>query len=374
MIKVVFLIRSLNRGGTERQLATLVSLLDRSRFDLTILTFYPEGYFAKEILDKDISVISLDKSGRWEVIGFLWRLLTQLRRIKPHIVYSFLVEPNLLTAFLKPFAHATKIAWGIRASNVDLEHYDWFARLNFKLQVFFFRFADLIIFNSYAARDYHFAAGFSKQNTSVIHGGVDIEIFKPDRPAGRSLRAEWGIDEDAILIGLAARLDPMKDHPTFIKAAALVAQHNQDARFVCVGGGPPKYSAQLCSLAEENQISDRFVWAGQRDDMRAVYNALDMVCSSSAFGEGLPNAIAEAMACGIPCVVTDVGDSALLVGDTGIVVPPNNVQALADGLSKCIDMLRSGQTANPRLRITENFDSVSMAKRTDAALTSLIQR
>ncbi len=373
MTRVVFLIRSLEQGGTERQLATLVRSLDRSRFDLTVLTFYPGGYFAKEIYDHDTPVISLQKKARWDVIGFFWRLVTELRRIKPDIIYSFLVEPNLLTPFMKPFARGAKVAWGIRASNVQLEHYDWFARLNFKLQVFFSRFADLIIFNSYAARDYHFARGFATRNTAVIHGGIDTEVFKPDRPAGRSLRAEWGIDPDAILIGLVARLDPIKDHVTFILAAALVAQHNKDTRFVCVGSGPAKYSAQLRTLTDKVQISDRFTWAGERDDMPAVYNAMDIVCSSS-ISESLPNSIGEAMACGIPCVVTDVGDSALLVGDDGIVAPPNNSQALADGLSKCIDNLRKGQAGNPRLHITENFDLVRMVKRTEAALTSLIER
>jgi glycosyltransferase involved in cell wall biosynthesis len=373
MIKVVFLIRSLNRGGTERQLATLARLLDRNRFDLTVLTFYEGGYFAREILDNDVPVISLRKRGRWDVIGFFWRLLTQLRRIKPHVIYSFLVEPNLVTAFLKPFSSGTRIAWGIRASNVDFEYYDWFARLNFKLQIFFSRCADLIIFNSNAGRDYHLAQGFSARNTVVIPGGVDTEFFKPDRWAGSSLRAEWGIDPAAILIGLIARLDPIKGHPAFIKAAALVAQQYQNVHFVCVGGGPEKYSAHLRSLADKNQVSDRFGWAGERDDMPGVYNAMDIVCSSS-LSESLPNAVAEAMACGIPCVVTDVGDSALLVGETGIAVPPGNPQALAEGLSKCIGMLRHEHMVNPRLRIIERFDCVTMTNRTETALTELTQQ
>lgn len=373
MTRVVFLIRSLNRGGAERELAVLARSLDRSRFDLTVLTFYPEGHFAKEIYDHGIPVISLQKKSRWDVIRFFWRLVTELRRIQPHIIYSFLVEPNLLTIFVRPFLRRTKMVWGIRASNMDLEHYDWFARLNFKLQVFFSGFADLIIFNAHAARDYHFARGFAARNTTVIHQGIDTEIFKPRRLAGSELRTEWGIDPNAILIGVIARLDPMKDHATFIKAAGWVAQQNKDARFVCVGGGPAKYDSQLRLLADQEQISDRVTWAGARDDMWAVYNAMDIACSSSAFGEGLPNAVAEAMACGIPCVVTDVGDSALLVGDIGIVVPPNNAQALADGLTRCIDMLRSAQISNPRLRITENFDSATMAQRTDAALSALVE-
>lgn len=373
MTRVVVLVRSLNRGGTERQVLTLARSVDRNRFDLTVLTFYPGGDLAPLLEAGDIPVISLQKEGRWDVIGFFWRLVKQVRGFKPDIVYSFLVEPNLLSPFLKPFSPGAKVVWGIRASNMQLQHYDWFARLNFRLQVCCSRFADLIIFNSDAARDYHLAQGFSMRNTVVIHPGVDTEVFKPDRSAGSPLRTEWGIDPDAILIGLVARLDPIKDHRTFIRAAGLVARLNQNARFVCVGGGPATYSAELRSLADENQLSDRLIWTGERDDMAAVYNAMDLVCSSS-LGESLPNAIAEAMACGIPCVVTDVGDSAFLVGDNGLVVPPNNPQALADGLSKCIDLLRSGHRLDPRSRITGNFDSVTMTNRTETALNALIRQ
>src|SRR4051812_1065945 len=99
MIRVVFLIRSLNVGGTERQLATLVRSLDRNRFHLTVLTFYDEGKLAKDLCHDDYAVVSLQKKARWDVVGFGWRLVTQLRRIKPDIIYSFLVEPNLLTIF-----------------------------------------------------------------------------------------------------------------------------------------------------------------------------------------------------------------------------------------------------------------------------------
>jgi len=154
MIRVVFLIRSLNRGGAERELAILARSLDKKLFDITVVTFYPGGYFAGDISRSGIPVISLDKKGRWDLVRFFWRLKNEVRRIKPDIVYSVLVEPNLLAPFLKTFSPRPKIIWGIRASNVRLEHYDWFARLNFKLQAFCSRFADLIISNSHAGRDY----------------------------------------------------------------------------------------------------------------------------------------------------------------------------------------------------------------------------
>jgi glycosyltransferase involved in cell wall biosynthesis len=253
---------------------------------------------------------------------------------------------------------------------MELKHYDWFVRMNFRLQRLASRFADLIIANSEAGREYHLARGIPGRKCIVIHGGVDIDQFKPDRESGKRIREAWGVAEDTLLIGLVARLDPMKDHPTFLKAAALLSRNRADVRFVCVGNGPEDYVAKLHRLAEESGISNRVIWAGERDDMPAVYNALDIACSSSV-SEGLPNAIAEAMACGVPCVVTDVGDSALLVGDSGIVVPPNDPQALADGLTECLNLLPSKQRPNPRLRIQEKFGVGQLKNETEAVLTAL---
>ena len=154
----------------------------------------------------------------------------------------------------------------------------------------------------------------------------------------------------------------------------LLSRDRADLSFVCVGTGGEDYAASLRRLADEYEITDRLIWAGARADMPAVYNALDLACSSSSFGEGLPNALAEAMACGVPCVVTDVGDSALLVGDTGIVVPPNDPQALADGLALCVAMLASKQKLNPRARIEERFGVSQLKNETEAVLTALATR
>ena len=151
---------------------------------------------------------------------------------------------------------------------------------------------------------------------AVIPNGIDTSRFREMPGSGARLRALWGVRDDQILIGLVGRLDYMKDHPTFLRAAAKLTHHNDSVRFVCVGGGPISYAAQLKDLSSELGLHDRIVWAGDQDDMPSVYSALDLLVSSSS-GEGFSNVIGEAMACGVPCVVTDVGDSALIVGETG---------------------------------------------------------
>jgi glycosyltransferase involved in cell wall biosynthesis len=374
MIRIAFLIRSMGYGGAERQLATLARALDRKLFDVTVIIFYSGGHFLRELENSNVRLICLDKRGRWDVVRFLWRLTGELKRLDPDILHSYLVDPNLVALSLKPLLRSTRVVWGIRASNVELQRYGWLPRLTFRLQCFAARFVDLIIVNSEAGRAYHVARGFPASKCIVIPGGFDTEQFKPNRELRKQLRSEWGVAENETLIGRVGRLDPMKDHSTFLKAAAMVSRDRSDIRFVCVGDGPKVYAAKLRRLAVESRIADRVIWAGMRTDMPAVYNGLDIACSSSAYGEGFPNTIGEAMACGVPCVATDVGDSTLLVGDSGIIVPPNDPAALASGLMKCISGLTSEQRPNPRLRIGQNFGIGRLVRETEAALQALWEK
>jgi glycosyltransferase involved in cell wall biosynthesis len=373
MTKLAFLIRSVDYGGAERHLLTLSRFLDKERFAVTVLYFYPGGRLENELRESGVRLIALDKKGRWDLLGFLWRLIRQLRALRPEVLHSFLVEPNLLGVILKPLLPGTKIIWGVRASVIDFANYDWLARLNFRLQSFFSRFADLIIFNSEAGRAHHLSEGFPAGKSLVIYNGIDTERFKPERVAGRKLRAELGIPEEARLIGHVARLDPVKDHDTFLKAAALLCRERSDVRFLMVGGGPEESVARLQTLASELGIRERVIWAGARARMTDVYNALDVFASSS-LSEGFPNVIGEAMACGVPCVVTDAGDSSLIVGDTGIVIAPQSPDALAGGLGSILqrDLKELGERA--RGRINDRFAVARMIEETERAITDCLKR
>ncbi|HAA32550.1 MAG TPA: group 1 glycosyl transferase, partial [Cyanobacteria bacterium UBA8553] len=318
MNKIAFLIPSLERGGAERQLVNLVKALDKKDFDITVLCFYPDGPLEKDLEHSGVKIISLEKRGRWDIFSFLGRLIHQLKHLQPNVLHGYLSEPNLVMIFIKPFFPSIQMIWGVRASELNLSHYDWLARLLFPLECFLSRFADLIIFNSHAGRTYHLAHGFPANKAVVIPNGIDTERFKPDSEARVKIRSEWGISEETVLIGLVGRLDRMKDHPTFLKAAALLCQERQDIGFVCVGSGAQDYAQELYHLAEQLNIAEKVIWTGTRADTPAVYNALD-IASSSSSSEGFANVIGEAMACGISCVVTDVGDSAWIVGDVGIV-------------------------------------------------------
>jgi glycosyltransferase involved in cell wall biosynthesis len=250
-----------------------------------------------------------------------------------------MAESNIIAILLKPFFPATRIIWGIRCSKMNMDHYDWLSHLLSKIDIFLFRFADLIIINSHAGKKYLLSCGFSDKKMVVVPNGIDTNRFQPDQEAGIKVRSEWGISNQTILIGLVGRLDPQKDHPNFLKAAALLCQQYENLQFICVGSGnDSSYIAGIYQLTEDLGISKQVIWAGRRTDMPAVHNALNIAVSASAFGEGFGNTIGEAMACGVLCVVTDVGDSAWIVGDTGVVVPPDDSEALAAGIRELIEL------------------------------------
>ena len=370
---MTFLTHSLvTYGGAQRQLVILARGLRERGHDVAVAVFYPGGPLEDELHSAGVEVRVLDKRGRWDVFGFSLRLVRFLRKRDPDILHGYLGVPNVLSVLLKPLLPRVKMVWGLRASDVDFDHYDWLSRLLSRAERRLSRFADIIIVNSYAGREYAVTRGFPKHKMVVISNGIDTERFYPDPEARRRVRAEWGVSGDEKLIGLVGRLDPMKDHPTFLRAAALLTQ-DEDVRYVCVGDGKAGYRQELRTLARDLDLDERLIWTGTRADMPSVYTALDIATSSSAYGEGFPNVVGEAMACGLPCVVTDVGDSARIVGETGVVVPPRNPAALAEGLRTALDRLRGDNSYPARARVTRHFSVQSLILDTERALAGVTE-
>ncbi len=364
---ITLLIQSLAYGGSERQLVVLARELHKRKRSVVVAVFYPGGPLEKELREAGVSVRGLNKQGRWDVIRFLLRFVRFLYQEKPDTLYGFFGTPNLLMALFKPVFPRTRMVWGVRGSNLDFTRYDWLAGLHYEVERRLSRFADLIIVNSRAGLDHAVANGFPKNKMVVIPNGIDTERFRPDPGARGRVRAEWGVTESEKLIGLVGRLHPMKDHPIFLRAAATLLQEREDVRFVCVGDGPAEYRRKLHMLGEELGLGRRLIWVGARGDMPAVYNAFD-IATSSSYGEGFPNVIGEAMACGVPCVVTDAGDSAWIVGETGVVVPPKNPEALAAGWKVSLARDRSQAALKARLRVEENFSVEQMVEQTEKAI------
>jgi len=373
---IFFLIRSLNIGGTERQLVELVKGLDKNTYEITVGLFYDEGILREELIAiKGVKYLPLFKSGRWDYFRFGAWLIIALRRLKPHILYSFLPDANLLGLILGKIARVKRIVWGVRASNMDVSRYDWLAVVSLRMSALLSRFPDAIIANSFGGIKFHRNIGYNTNRMMIIQNGIDIDRFKPDHLSRLKLRDEWGIDKNSVLIGIVGRLDPMKDHETFLKAAAIFLKKDNNICFVCVGDGDEFYMEKLCDLSNALGATESVIWVGSRYDMPGVYNAFDMLTLSSC-GEGFPNVVGEAMACGVPCVVTDVGDSAIIVGETGIVVPSKDPQALADGWRIMLKRLNDKSYSikeMARARIVSHYSSEIFIQKTSKKFLDLLR-
>lgn len=364
-MKIFFLSRGLNYGGAERQLVILANELARRRHDVVIATYYSGGALAKELSER-VRLIELGKRSRWHLLSFYFRLLRIVRREQPDVLHAWgMITPNLITTLVHFFYRRARLFWCVPSSNLDgfFEAVEWTAswfegRLS--------RFADCIVSNSESGVRDAISRGFPAAKMLCIPNGIDVATFYPDPAEGKRVRDEWGIQESERVVGLIARIDPIKNHPLFLKVAARLSATHPDVRFVCVGHGPKEYEAELRAMTRTLGLEQKLLWVPARSDMRGVFNALDVFCSSS-YSEGFPNVIGEAMACGRRGVVTDVGDCRMVVGNTASVVPSNDVAALAAALEHELEAQNTMNLAG-RLRIVDNFTVTHLGDKTEQAL------
>jgi glycosyltransferase involved in cell wall biosynthesis len=375
-VKVLFLVRSLELGGAERQLVVLALGLRLEGHAVEVAVFYGGGALEAELREAGVPVHDLGKRGRWDNLRFGWRMARLVRRVRPDVLHGYLGGANIAAVAMRWMYPRVRVVWRIAASYVDLARFDRAARWTYGMEARLARLADLVIVNSQAGRRYCLQRGFPAAKLAVVPNGIDTEHFRREAAAGARLRAEWGAVDGGSLVGIVARLDPMKDHPTFLRAASEVARRRPEVRFVCVGDGPADYAARLRRLAGELGLEPVLTWAGARRDVVDVYSALDVLCSSS-YGEGFPNVIGEAMSCGLPCVATDVGDCAWIIGDAGVVVAPKNVPALSEGLLQVLQLDDGERRAlgdRARGRIAGHFDRAALIAQSAAALLSTRRR
>jgi glycosyltransferase involved in cell wall biosynthesis len=372
-MKLLFFIRDLAVGGSQRQLAVLAAALARRGHDVAVIVLYADGALETLLGASRARVLSIGKSSRWHALAPLARLRRLFLSERPDLVYAFLPTQTTLAALLLPPGLNTKLVFGLRAGGVQLDQYDALNALTYRSEAWLSRRADLAIANAHAVRADAIKRGLPADRIAVITNGIDADAMRNDADAGRAMRDAWGFSDKYFVIGCAARLDPMKDHVNLLQAAASFARENSDARFVCVGDGPGAYRLRLTTLAESLGLADRVVWVREVRDMKAAYNAFDIATLPSAFGEGFPNMIGEAMACGVPVAATDVGDVRLITGELGEVVPPKNPDLLCAAWRRLRQRVAQdpGLRNDTRDRIVANYSLDTMVRRTEDALDQL---
>ena len=362
-VKVLHLITALETGGAETMLHKLLSGMDRTAFESRVVSLVDPGEMGERIAALNVPVGGLGMRRGAPGPGGLLRLARLLRGWRPDVVQTWLYHADLLgvlatrLARIGTVAWTPRVAWNIRCSYMDFSRYRRTTRWTVAVCARLSGLPDAVLTNSEEARRFHLGLGYHPRRFEVIPNGFDTERFRPDPLARAAVRAELGVADAAPLAGLFGRLDPMKGVDDFVRAARLVARDLSGARFVLAGKGMEPENPALRSLLDGAGLRERFVPLGQRSDPERVMAALDVYVSAS-LGEGFPNVLGEAMACGVPCVTTDAGDSAAVVGETGRIVPCGDPEALARELGALLrlpEAARASLSASARERIRTGY-------------------
>jgi glycosyltransferase involved in cell wall biosynthesis len=245
------------------------------------------------------------------------------------------------------------LAWNVRHSLYDVSLEKPMTRQVIRANRLLSKRPDAIVYNSKLSLEQHSDFGISRLRSHVIPNGFDLDIYRPDADTRRVQRDALDIPPGTRVVGHVARFHPMKDHASFLHVARGIAAKHPDVRFLLAGREVDTGNPALAGIIPA-ELEDRFVFLGERRDVQVLMQAMDVLCLSSSWGEAFPNVLGEAMASGVPCVATDVGDSRLIVGDTGVIVPPRDQEALANGLmsilSRPIEQRRAlGDAARERI-------------------------
>jgi len=348
---VLHVITGLHTGGAETQLATLAIANHRAGHRVAVVSLIEGGAHRDRLSAAGVPVTDLGlQRGRWS-LSAVFKLARIIRVLRPVAIQSWMYHADLLSVLAWLCAarwRTSPLFWGVRCSDLDIARYGSALSRVVRLCAWLSRLPRAVVANAEAGRRVHCELGYRARSFLVIDNGIDVDHYRPDEAARREVRQAYGIEPPASLVAVIARVDPMKDYLTFIQALDRL---------------PGVYAFVVGERTESLPEVDRLIRLGRRDDVHRLLAACDLVVSSSAFGEGFSNAIAEGMASGLPAVATDVGDNRRLVGDCGKVVAPRDPVALADAIRDVLanDPRALGDLA--RQRIVENF---SVARMVDA--------
>ena len=358
-MRVALVTTSLEPGGAETALVELVLGLTGFGVQALVISLQGSGRLATRLRQGGAEVLLLEVAGATGAFWSMPRVIRGLHRFKPDIVQGWMYHGNLVASAVMPFCRG-RLFWGIRQA---LGALDRETPATNRLIRFGARLSNQphgIIYNSTRARRDHEVVGYSATKGMVVPNGFDTELFSPNAEAGTRLRRQLGLSDDSILVGHLARYHPVKDHATFLEAAASLSDFR--LRFLMAGRSVDPSNKELASLIERFGLGSRISLLGEADEVGEILPGLDVLCVSSR-SEAFPNVLGEAMSCGVPCVTTDVGDSAQIVGETGHVVPVGDPARLAEALRAIVQMDAAARVSLGRIarqRIIEHYSLDSM--------------
>lgn len=326
-MKVLHVITGLNDGGAEAVLHRLVTR-DSSHTHV-VVSLMDKGKYGPLLDAAGVKVYCLSMNPGKLSLRSIWQLRGLIRSESPDAVQTWMYHADLLGGVAAKIAGVKKIFWGIRHSTLEKGKSKRSTIAIAKLCAVLSRFVpEKIVCCAHKALAVHRDIGYSAPKLIVIPNGYDLSKFNLNESSGAKLRASFGISQDTFLVGKVGRYDPFKDHNNLLSALADLSSTGVNFKCLLVGKGLSADNVVLVARIEELGLTDSVILGGQRTDIPAVMNALDLhVLSSSS--EGFPNVLAEAMACGTPGVSTDVGDAGEIVGDSRLLCPPRDPRALS---------------------------------------------
>jgi glycosyltransferase involved in cell wall biosynthesis len=377
-VRVLHVINGLSVGGAEMMLYKLLSSMDRERFQPVVVCLTGQGPLRQRIADLDVPVHCVGLRLGGAAPAAVWRFLRLARHVTADVIQGWQYHGGLaarLAQLLLP--RRVPVLWNIRHSVADLADEPRLMAAAVRLGARGSRTAERIIYAAQTSALQHEALGYRAEARVVLPNGFDTERFAPSEEARRRLRAELGLASSTLLIGKIARYHRMKDHAGFLRAASLLLASHPDVHFVLAGDHVDRANAELARVLAAPTLAARVHLLGRRDDVPRLVAGLDVLTSAAAYGEAFPNVLGEAMACGVPCVATDVGDSAVIVGECGRVVPPRQPAALAGAWASLLEFGPAGRASlgeRARRRIVECYGLAAVVHRYEALYDEVARR
>jgi glycosyltransferase involved in cell wall biosynthesis len=377
-IKILFIITSLGSGGAEVMLHSLLSSINRDRFEPSVISLVDKGIYGEHIEELNIPVYCVKMLAGKPTINSAKDITKLIKQIEPDLIQGWMYHANLAAQFFNFFAQQKiPVLWSIHHSLHAISEEKTLTQGIIRFGSWSSKYVGQVAFVSEKSQAQHQQIGYSKANSCVIPNGFDTSKFKPSAEIRQNFRQELDITDQTFLIGSVARYHAMKDQANFLRAAHLLLAEYPETKFVMVGTDVDYENQALTSLIDTLGIGDNVHLLGQRSDIPQITPALDILTSSSAYGEAFPLVIGEAMSCEVTCVVTDIGDSGWIVGDTGKVIPPKNPTALAQAWQEVIMMdtsARADLAQSARNRIIKKFSLVSVVAQYEDLYQSLIDQ
>jgi glycosyltransferase involved in cell wall biosynthesis len=363
-VRILHIISGLGQGGAEAALVRLLAASEGSDRHV-VISLSDLAHNEDPLIALGVPVLRIDLRSRGGRMAKLVRIMIEIQRCNPDVVQLWMYHANVIGGILATMAGVRRIVWGIHHSAFEEGGVKDRTRLFVRTGAVLSHFAsDAIISCSAAGAAIHARAGYSSRAMHVVPNGYDFGRFRPDPVARAHTRAGLGLAENAVVVGMVARWDPVKDHRNFIAAAEIVLRKRPGTRFVLCGQGISAENPSLKALLQPAEIAGAFSLIDGTRTVERIFSALDVNVLASR-SEAFPNVLVEALACGVPCVATEVGDARTIVGPSGCVVPPRNAVALADAMMSLVEMPEAARREmgdTGRLRVCAQYSIGAMYK------------